>query len=84
MYYLRVLLAEQNSDEADQWFREAAEHGNVDAMYNLASSLASQGKTAEARQWFARAAARGDEEAARQLQGLARPAVRDAHTSQTA
>jgi TPR repeat protein len=72
MYYLGVLLAEQNSDEADQWFRQAAEHGNVDAMYNLASSLALQGKTAEARQWFARAAARGDEDAARQLRDLER------------
>lgn len=67
MYYLGVLLAERDNDEADQWFRQAAEHGNVDAMFNLASSLAFQGKTAEARQWFARAAARGDKNAARRL-----------------
>jgi Tetratricopeptide repeat/Sel1 repeat len=46
--------------EAEQWYRRAASHGNVDSMRNLGLLLVERGEVAEAEQWYRRAADLGD------------------------
>src|ERR1700685_2487684 len=55
-----ILYQQQNLTEAEQWWRKAAEQGNVDAMSNLAAVL-SETDPNEAVTWLTRAAAHGHE-----------------------
>jgi TPR repeat protein len=52
---LGVLLKKHgHHDEAAEWFRDAANAGNVDGMANLAIYLMAHGRNAEAADWFRR------------------------------
>jgi tetratricopeptide (TPR) repeat protein len=55
------LLGEQ--DQAVQWYRKAADAGNVAAMVSLAALLKKQGKEDQAMQWYRKAADAGDADA---------------------
>lgn len=58
---LAWLLDERGeTQEAQQWYEEAAQEGNPDAMYNLGLLLERQGQQDEARRWFGRASDLGD------------------------
>lgn len=58
MTRLGVLLnVHGRPDEAAEWFRAAADAGDVDAMANLAIYLMERGRNAEAAEWFRRTGA---------------------------
>lgn len=70
MTRLGVLLkAHGHQDEAAEWFRNAADAGNVDGMANLAIYLMAQGRNAEAAEWFRRTGAPLGETLAQRLLG---------------
>jgi tetratricopeptide (TPR) repeat protein len=53
----RVLLGEQGKqDQAEQWYRKAADAGDADAMVNLGALLAERGEEDQADQWYRKAA----------------------------
>ena len=53
----RVLLGEQGrQDQAEQWYRKAADAGDADAMVNLGALLAERGEEDQAGQWYRKAA----------------------------
>ncbi len=53
----RVLLGEQGKqDQAEQWYRKAADAGDADAMVNLGALLAERGEEDQAGQWYRKAA----------------------------
>ena len=58
MLYLRGQL-----QEAEQWFRRAAEAGDTDAMNNIGVVLEQREQLLEAEQWHRRAIDAGDNEA---------------------
>ncbi|GLZ78192.1 hypothetical protein Afil01_29990 [Actinorhabdospora filicis] len=56
MYNLALLLTERGDlDEAETWYRRAADTGNTDAMNNLGLLLKQRGDLDEAGVWFERA-----------------------------
>ena len=56
----RVLLGEQGrQDQAEQWYRKAADAGDAAAMVNLAALFRKQGKEDQAGQWYRKAADAG-------------------------
>jgi len=60
----RVLLGEQGGeDQAVEWYRKAADTGNVAAMVSLGALLRKQGKKDQAMQWYRKAADTGDADA---------------------
>jgi tetratricopeptide (TPR) repeat protein len=60
----RVLPGEQGKEgQAVQWYRKAADAGNVAAMVNLGTLLAEQGEEDQAMQWYRKAADAGDADA---------------------
>jgi TPR repeat protein len=60
----RVLLGEQGKeDQSVQWYRKAADAGDVAAMVNLGVLLRKQGKEDQAMQWYRKAADAGDADA---------------------
>jgi tetratricopeptide (TPR) repeat protein len=53
----RALLGEQGrQDQAEQWYRKAADAGDADAMVNLGALLAERGEEDQAGQWYRKAA----------------------------
>ena len=46
-------------DQAEQWYRKAADAGDADAMFNLGALLAEQGEEDQAEQWYRKAADAG-------------------------
>jgi localization factor PodJL len=62
-YVLGALLSKQDAPRAFAWFQDAALHGNIKAMHNLAIAYAQGQGTAEddrrAAAWFGRAAEQG-------------------------
>jgi TPR repeat protein len=59
--------------EAEQWFRRAADAGSLRAQFDLGSLLAERGEVAEAEQWLRKAAEAGDTGvASRAIQALER------------
>lgn len=51
------------ADQAAQWYRKAADAGNVEAMVSLGALLRKQGKEDQAMQWYRKAADAGDADA---------------------
>jgi len=47
-------------DQAEQWYRKAADAGDADAMFNLGALLRKQGKEDQAEQWYRKAADAGN------------------------
>ena len=43
-------------DQAEQWYRKAADAGDADAMVNLGALLAERGEEDQAGQWYRKAA----------------------------
>ena len=64
----------KDSAKAFDWYLNAAEHGRVDAQFNLGACYATgDGVTQDftkAAKWFCKAAKQGDTEAQRKLQDL--------------
>lgn len=60
----QVPLSEQGEqDQAVQWYRKAADAGDVTAMISLGALLRKQGKKDQAMQWYRKAADAGDADA---------------------
>ncbi len=58
------------TEEAERWFRQAAEAGDRGAQSNLGVLLAAGGQTEEAERWLRRAADGGDPTAAEALKHM--------------
>jgi TPR repeat protein len=52
-------LASGRIEEAETWFRRAADAGDVDAMFQLGSLFQMAGRIDEAQQWLQRASVAG-------------------------
>ena len=73
MSNLGVLLDGQGKpDEAEEWWRKAADAGHLGAMSNLGALLAEQGKPEQAEEWWRKAADAEDTDAMSNLGGPAR------------
>lgn len=65
MFRIGTLLRDEqgNTDEAEQWLRQAAKRGHAEAAIELATLLDRQEKTEEAGQWLRQAAQEGNNRA---------------------
>ncbi|MEU8374125.1 tetratricopeptide repeat protein, partial [Micromonospora sp. NPDC048894] len=72
MNNLGILLKQRgdSQEEAEQWYRRAADTGHTDAMYNLGILLEQRGSQDEAEQWYRRAAGTGHRPAMSNLRAL--------------
>ena len=67
----QVLLGQQGEEEqAVQWYRKAADSGDVAAMVNVGALLRKQGKEDQAMQWYRKAADAGNADAMFNLAAL--------------
>jgi TPR repeat protein len=54
-----VFWKQGKEDQAEQWYRKAADAGSTDAMSTLGALLWKQGKEDQAEQWYRKAADAG-------------------------